>query len=187
MIRVVRAIRYSPAEQAVAKNSMVMPRHQVDEIDLKLLAALQNDGRLTNIELSKFVGLSAPPCLRRVRTLEENGFICGYHADLDAKMLGFPVAAFAFVGLVSQAEAELKTFTKLVSGWHTVREAYALQGEVDYLLKCVAHDLTEFQAFITDVLLKTANVRTVKTSLIFDTAKRAAGLPLKFGSGIDRR
>jgi DNA-binding Lrp family transcriptional regulator len=114
-----------------------------------------------------------------VRTLEENGLIRGYHAVVDPKKLGFNVIAFAYVGLCSQAEAELRVFTKLVRGWRTVREAYALQGEVDYLLKCVTRDLTEFQSFVTDILLTTPNVRTAKTSILFDTVKMDAGVPLE--------
>ena len=174
----VRVVRYSLAEQAAAKNSAYMPRHQIDQTDLKLLAALQSNGRASNVELSKLAGITAPPCLRRVRTLEENGVIRGYHANVDPKKLGFHVIGFAYIGLVSQAEPELKTFTKLVRGWRIVREAYSLQGDVDYLLKCVARDLTEFQTFVTDILLTTSNVRTVKTSILFDTVKLDTGVPL---------
>ena len=174
----VRVVRYSMAEQAAAKNSVIMPRHEIDQTDLKLLGALQRNGRLTNVDLSRIAGITAPPSLRRVRTLEENGVIRGYHADVDAKKLGFGVIAFAFVGLTSQADAELRTFTKLIRSWRTVREAFSLQGEVDYLLKCVARDLTDFQSFVTDILLTTANVRTVKTSILFDTVKGNLGVPI---------
>ena len=174
----IRVVRYSPAEQAAAKNSVIMPRHELDQTDLKLLAALQKNGRLTNVDLSRLSGITAPPCLRRVRTLEENGVIRGYHAEVDPKKLGFHVIGFAYVGLVSQAEPQLKLFTKLVRGWRIVREAYSLQGEVDYLLKCVTRDLTEFQTFVTDILLTTPNVRTVKTSILFDTIKCEPGIPL---------
>lgn len=173
-----RAARYSPAEQAAAKNSVIMPRHEIDQTDLKLLVALQKDGRLTNVELSRLAGITAPPCLRRVRTLEEKGVIRGYHADVEPKKLGFHVVAFAHVGLVSQADSELRAFMKLVREWRIVREAYSLQGEVDYLLKCVTRDLTEFQTFVTGALLTTPNVQTVKTSVLIDTVKREAGVPL---------
>ncbi len=173
-----RVVRYTEEQQVQAKNSVFMPRHEIDDVDLKLLAALQNDGRQTNIELSRQAGVTAPPCLRRVRTLERKGIIRGYHADIDPKKLGFDVVAFVHVGLVSQAERELATFKKHVNGWRIVREAYALQGETDYLLRCVARDLAELQSFVTDVLLATPNVKTVKTSLLFEVVKINAGLPI---------
>src|SRR5688500_9415179 len=118
-----------------------MGRHKVDAIDLQILAELQKDGRITNVELAERANITAPPCLRRVRALENAGFIRGYHADLDAKSLGFELTAFAFVGLHSQAEADLKAFEEQVRRWPQVRECYMLSGEVDFLLKCVARDL----------------------------------------------
>ncbi len=90
---------------------------RLDPIDRKILAELQADGRMTNVELAKRVGISAPPCLRRVRTLEEQGFIKGYHADVDARELGFEVQVFAMVGLVSQAEVDLSAFEERCKNW----------------------------------------------------------------------
>jgi len=83
-----------------------MPLTRLDPIDRLILAELQADGRMTNVELAKRVGISAPPCLRRVRALEEQGFINGYHAQVDARALGFEVQVFAMVGLQSQAESD---------------------------------------------------------------------------------
>jgi len=94
-----------------------MPTTKLDPIDRKILAELQSDGRMTNVELAKRVGISAPPCLRRVRTLEESGYIRGYHADVDARMLGFEVQVFAMVGLHSQAEADLVAFENRCAEW----------------------------------------------------------------------
>ena len=98
-----------------------MPGHRLDPIDRKILAELQADGRMTNVELAKRVGISAPPCLRRVRTLEDAGYIRGYHADVDSRELGFEVQVFAMVGLVSQAEADLSAFEDRCRGWPLVR------------------------------------------------------------------
>lgn len=150
---------------------------RLDPIDRKILAELQADGRMTNVELAKRVGISAPPCLRRVRTLEEAGLIRGYHADVDARELGFEVQVFAMVGLDSQAESELSAFEERCRNWPLVRECHMLNGEVDFILKCVAPDLSTFQSFLTGELLTTPNVASVKTSLVIRGAKDEPGVP----------
>ncbi|MDB4111274.1 Lrp/AsnC family transcriptional regulator [Yoonia sp.] len=154
-----------------------MPGAKLDEIDRMILAELQADGRMTNVELAKRVGISAPPCLRRVRTLEEQGFILGYHADVNARELGFEVQVFAMVGLVSQAEADLSAFEGLCQSWPLVRECHMLNGEVDFVLKCVAPDLRTFQRFLTEELTSAGNVASVKTSLVIRGAKDDPGVP----------
>lgn len=150
---------------------------RLDEIDRKILAELQADGRMTNVELAKRVGISAPPCLRRVRTLEDAGYIRGYHAEVNARELGFEVQVFAMVGLESQAEAELSAFEARCREWPLVRECHMLNGEVDFILKCVAPDLSSFQQFLTGELLTTPNVASVKTSLVIRGAKDEPGVP----------
>ncbi|PHQ83020.1 MAG: AsnC family transcriptional regulator [Thalassobium sp.] len=154
-----------------------MPGQKLDEIDRMILAELQADGRMTNVELAKRVGISAPPCLRRVRTLEEQGFIRGYHADVDPRELGFEVQVFAMVGLVSQAESDLSAFENRCKGWPLVRECHMLNGEVDFILKCVAPDLRSFQTFLTEDLTSAENVASVKTSLVIRGAKDEPGVP----------
>ncbi|MEM6589606.1 MAG: Lrp/AsnC family transcriptional regulator [Pseudomonadota bacterium] len=154
-----------------------MPATRLDDIDRMILAELQADGRMTNVELAKRVGISAPPCLRRVRTLEESGYIKGYHADVDARELGFEVQVFAMVGLQSQAEADLSAFEALCKGWPLVRECHMLNGEVDFILKCVAPDLSTFQRFLTEELTAAENVISVKTSLVIRGAKDDPGVP----------
>lgn len=154
---------------------MAGPR--LDPIDRKILAELQADGRMTNVELAKRVGISAPPCLRRVRTLEEQGFIRGYHAEVDSRSLGFEVQVFAMVGLVSQAEADLSKFEARCRDWPLVRECHMLNGEVDFILKCVAPDLSTFQSFLTEELTSADNVASVKTSLVIRCAKDEPGVP----------
>ena len=154
-----------------------MPTTRLDEIDRKILAELQADGRMTNVELASRVGISAPPCLRRVRTLEEQGYIRGYHADVDARELGFEVQVYAMVGLQSQAESDLNAFETLCQGWPLVRECHMLNGEVDFILKCVAPDLSTFQNFLTEQLTAAPNVASVKTSLVIRGAKDEPGVP----------
>ncbi len=154
-----------------------MPHAKLDPIDRMILAELQADGRMTNVELAKRVGISAPPCLRRVRTLEEAGYIRGYHADVNARKLGFEVQVFAMVGLVSQAEVDLSAFEERCRNWSLVRECHMLNGEVDFLLKCVAPDLSTFQNFLTEQLTAADNVASVKTSLVIRDAKDQPGVP----------
>ncbi|MBT8414952.1 MAG: Lrp/AsnC family transcriptional regulator [Boseongicola sp.] len=156
-----------------------MPGVKLDPIDRKILAELQADGRMTNVELASRVGISAPPCLRRVRTLEEQGYIKGYHAAVDARSLGFEVQVFAMVGLQSQAEADLVAFETLCREWPLVRECHMLNGEVDFVLKCVAPDLSTFQRFLTESLTSAPNVASVKTSLVIRDAKDAPGVPFE--------
>ena len=156
-----------------------MASTRLDPIDRMILAELQADGRMTNVELSKRVGISAPPCLRRVRTLEENGYIKGYHAEVNAKELGFEVQVFANVGLASQAESDLSAFEAKCKSWPLVRECHMLNGEVDFILKCVAPDLSSFQTFLTGELLTTPNVASVKTSLVIRGEKDEPGVPFE--------
>ena len=156
-----------------------MQRVKLDEIDRMILHEMQADGRITNVELANRVGISAPPCLRRVRALEEAGFILGYHAELDARALGYEVTVFAMVSLRSQAEADLVAFEQMAAGWPIVRECHMLNGEIDFILKCIARDLSEFQRFLTASLTSAPNVASVKTSLTIRTAKQEPGVPVR--------
>jgi DNA-binding Lrp family transcriptional regulator len=156
-----------------------MAANKLDEIDRKILAELQADGRMTNVELARRVGISAPPCLRRVRTLEEAGYIRGYHADVNPRELGFEVQVFAMVGLHSQAEVDLSAFEKRCREWPLVRECHMLNGEIDFILKCVAPDLSSFQTFLTESLTSAPNVASVKTSLVIRGAKDQPGVPFE--------
>ncbi|MCK9544731.1 MAG: Lrp/AsnC family transcriptional regulator [Novosphingobium sp.] len=151
----------------------------LDEIDRQLLAELQNEGRITNVELAHRVGLTAPPCLRRVRALEEAGVIRGYHAELDPSQLGFAICVFALVSLQSQAEQALRQFEDHVRALPEVRECHMLNGEIDFILKIVSKDLQSFQEFLTSKLTPAPNVASVKTSLTIRTAKQLPGVPLE--------
>lgn len=156
-----------------------MEQHKLDSIDLRILSELQANGRITNVELSRRAKITAPPCLRRMRALEKAGYIRGYHAELDPKHLGYEVSAFVFVGLSTQADADLKRFEEQVRSWPEVRECYMLSGEVDFLLKCVAKDLSSFQSFITNTLTAAKNVGSVKSSLVIHPSKRDPGVPIE--------
>ena len=151
----------------------------LDEIDREILRRLQDNGRITNVELANHVGLTAPPCLRRVRALEEGGVIRGYHADLEAETLGYTITVFAMVSLKSQAEADLRAFEDYVGGLPQVRECHMLNGEIDFILKIVARDLGAFQQFLTGSLTSAPNVEHVKTSLTIRTTKQRPGVPVE--------
>ena len=156
-----------------------MSATKLDPIDRKILMELQGDGRMTNVELSRRVGISAPPCLRRVRALEDAGYIEGYHARVNPRSLGYEVAVFAMVSLRSQAEPDLNAFENLARSWPIVRECHMLNGEIDFLLKCVAPNLLTFQNFLTGKLTAAPNVASVKTSLVIRAAKNEPGVPFE--------
>ncbi len=151
---------------------------KLDSVDRKILADLQDNGRMTNVELAARAGISAPPCLRRVRALEDAGVIRGYHADIDGDALGYTVMIFAFVGLTSQAETDLQDFEKMVGDWDMVRECHMLMGETDFLLKIVAYDWDDFQRFLTTKLTPAPNVSHVKTALSIRSRKTQSGVPV---------
>ncbi len=149
-----------------------------DRIDRQILSLLQEDGRMTNVELAERVGLTAPPCLRRVRALEEAGAIRGYHAALDPRLLGFTITVFALVSLKSQAGSDLAAFEAHVATIPEVRECHMLNGEIDFLLKIVAADLERFQSMLTTQLITAPNVASVKTSPTVRTSKALPGIPV---------
>lgn len=158
---------------------VTMSMTTLDTIDRRLLSELQDEGRVTNVELAQRVGLTAPPCLRRVRSLEEAGVIRGYHADLDAAKLGYTITVFALVSLKSQAEDALRAFEDHMKLLPEVRECHMLNGEIDFILKIVSRDLQGFQEFLTSKLTPAPNVASVKTSLTIRTAKHLPGVPLE--------
>ncbi|WP_043338555.1 Lrp/AsnC family transcriptional regulator [Belnapia moabensis] len=149
----------------------------LDEVDRQILAELQADGRMTNVELARRVGLSAPPCLRRVRRLEEEGIIRGYHADLDPVALGYEITFFALVGLESQKEAVLQSFERLVRDWPEVRECHMIRGGGDFLLRLVARD-TAHENALTARITAAEMVARVQTLQTIRTSKDEAGVPV---------
>jgi len=151
---------------------------RLDETDWRILRELQANGRITNVELARRVGISAPPCLRRMRALEEAGVVEGYHALISQKALGYEVSAFAMVGLARQSESDLRSFEEQVRQWRVVRECHMRSGEIDFILKCVAPHLEAFQEFIINDLTAAKNVDSVKTSLVIRRSKYELGPPL---------
>jgi DNA-binding Lrp family transcriptional regulator len=156
-----------------------MSATDLDAVDRVILDTLQAEGRVTNVDLAARAGLTAPPCLRRVRALEERGVIRGYHAQLDPEALGYGLMVFALVSLKSQAEDDLRAFEAHIADIPEVRECHMLNGEIDFILKIVAHDLPSFQALLTSKLTTAPNVASVKTSLTIRTAKDLPGVPVR--------
>ncbi len=155
-----------------------MRRVKLDRIDRRILHDLQVNGRMTNVDLARNAGISAPPCLRRVRALESAGYIRGYHAEIDPEGLGYHVTVFTQVGLSSQAESDLRSFEALADEWPQVRECHMLAGETDYLLKVVARDWDDYQQFVTAELTAAPNVAHVKSALVIRTGKDRPGVPI---------
>jgi DNA-binding Lrp family transcriptional regulator len=151
---------------------------KLDDTDRRILANLQANGRMTNVELARRVGISAPPCLRRVRALEQAGYIKGYHAEVNGEMLGFSVAVYALVGLKGQSETELRAFEARCADWPLVRGCTMLQGENDFVLKVVAPNLEAYNHFLTHELTAAPNVAHVKSSLVIRTSKAEPGVPI---------
>jgi len=156
-----------------------MPRSRLDKIDKNILKRLQEDGRVTNVELAKSVGISAPPCLRRVRVLQDAGYIKGYFAKVDPAKLGYGVHVFAMVKLKSQAEKDLEAFEAYIADLPMVRECHMLAGDSDFVLKIVAKSWDDYQEFHTSQLTTAPNVETVKSSLSIRSTKSLPGIPIE--------
>src|SRR3954468_8789210 len=153
------------------------PDASLDEVDRQILAELQADGRMTNVDRARRGGLSAPPCLRRVRRLEEEGIIRGYHADIDPVALGYEITFFALVGLESQKDAVLRAFEAAVHDWPEVRECHMIRGGGDFLLRLVARD-TGHENQLTQRLTGASTVTRVQTLQTIRTSRSLAGVPL---------
>ena len=154
-------------------------KNKLDNIDLKILNELQMSGDITNVKLANKLKISPPSCLRRVKSLEQKNLILGYNAIVNPELLGYKVTVFAYVGLESQAENDLKTFEDYISNFPEVRECHMLVGEVDFLLKIVARDWDDFQSFLTKNLTQGPKVSNVKTSLNIRCVKKLPGIPFE--------
>jgi DNA-binding Lrp family transcriptional regulator len=161
------------------KLEIEMHRTKFDAIDLKIMAQLQKNGRITNVDLSSEVGISAPPCLRRVRTLEEQDIIQSYHAQINEAALGFPMTIFLFIRLSTQKEADLQCFEEKVLTWPYVRDCFMLSGDTDFVLRCVAPDWKLFQEFLNSSVTCFPHIASVKTSIMLRQSKRAVGIPFE--------
>ncbi|MEM6603920.1 MAG: Lrp/AsnC family transcriptional regulator [Pseudomonadota bacterium] len=155
-----------------------MQKVKLDPVDIKILSELQKDGKITNIALSKAAGISAPPCLRRVKALEDAGIISGYSAELNAKELGYAMQSMAFVELTKQSDSDLENFRIYIQDFDEIRECYLISGKSDFILKCIAKDWDSFHSFVTDKLVKAPNVKTVRTAPIIQTFKKLPMVPI---------
>ena len=164
-----------------------MKHVKLDRIDLRILRELQKDGRMTNVELAKHVGISAPPCLRRVRALEEAGYIRGYHADVASDKLGYGITVFTLVSLTNHAESDLWNFAKLIENMPNVRESYMMTGDADFIIKIVAEDWEHFQKFLTHELAGAPNVAHVKSAPAMQRTKYDPGVPIDDKNGAPPR
>jgi Lrp/AsnC family transcriptional regulator, leucine-responsive regulatory protein len=152
---------------------------ELDSFDLKILEALQKDGRLTNNELADRIALSASQCSRRRSRLEAEGFIQGYQARLDRQKMGLDLLVVISVTLATHNRDNARRFAALVNDLPEVLEAYALTGEMDYHLKVATRGLAGLSRFVNDVLLPHDSVQHVKTSIVLDTLKSFEGLPVR--------
>lgn len=155
-----------------------MKHVKLDRIDLKILRELQQDGRMTNVELARRVGISAPPCLRRVRALEKTGYIRGYHADIAPDKMGYGITVFTDIGLSHHSEADLIQFLKQIESLPQIRECYQMTGDSDFLLKVVAEDWEAFQKFLSSILNNISNLQHIKSSPVMRRAKYDSGVPI---------
>ncbi len=155
-----------------------MTKKKLDKTDLKILRILQDEGRISNLDLSKKIQMSAPPTLRRVRELERNGYIENITANLNTEKLGFDLIAWIFISLKNQNEESLGSFEKLVWGWEPIRECFMLNGEIDFILKCVVKNMNEFNNFLTTHVTSNENILSVKTAFVIKNTKKLGTVPI---------
>jgi Lrp/AsnC family leucine-responsive transcriptional regulator len=160
-----------------------MPEHRLDEIDRRILQALQANGRISNQDLADKVGLSPSPCARRVRLLEEAGIIKGYVAVIDQDRIGLPVSVFASIKLERQREEELDRFAAAVMRWPEVADCHLMTGPRDYLLRIIVSDLAAYERFLKDKLTRLDNVASIESSFALGQVKRSVSVPVESGRG----
>ena len=156
-----------------------MMKKNIDNIDLKILRILQDEGRISNLDLSKKIDMTPPPTLRRVRDLEDKGYIDGFRANINPEKLGFDLTAWIFISLKNQNEESLNSFEKLVWGWENIRECYMLNGEIDFILKCVSKNMSEFNNFLTKNITSNDNISSVKTAFMIKNTKKLGTVPIE--------
>lgn len=163
-----------------------MPKADLDAIDRRILAKLQEEARISNVDLAREAGLSPSPCLRRVRGLEERGVIRGYVTVLDQTAVGLPVSVFVSVSLERQIERALEEFETAVSSWPEVLECYLMTGDADYLLRVVVPDLSAYERFLMDRLTRVPGVSSIKSSFALKQVSSRSALPLTHLAGATR-
>ena len=151
---------------------------QIDIFDRRILKELQRDGRVSNVDLAKAVGLSPSPCLRRVRDLEKSGIIDRYGAILNQGAAGLPLSVFVQVTLERQVETALETFERIIAERPEVLEAYLMTGDSDYLLRIVVQDVSDYEIFLKDHLTRIPGVASIKSSFALNRVKYETALPI---------
>src|SRR5882757_3502994 len=155
-----------------------MPKSDLDAIDCRIVAELQSDGRLSNVELADKVGLSPSPCLRRVKRLEQDGYIEGYRAALRRDRVGLGFSVFVGVKIEGHGNKRALAFEKAVVAMPEVVACHLVSGEADYFLEVVVPDLADYQRFLVGKLLNLPTVREVRSNIAIQTLKAGAPLPL---------
>jgi Lrp/AsnC family transcriptional regulator, leucine-responsive regulatory protein len=153
-------------------------RLPLDDTDLEILKLLQADGRITNAEIARQVGLSPPSALQRVRQLEKQGYIRGYATVLDPEKLGLRVTVLAMVSLSLHQEQPIERFRRSILGIPEVVECYHVSGEFDFLLKIHVSDIKSYEALVRERLSQIKGVRQIKSSFVLATPKYTNKLPL---------
>ena len=151
---------------------------KLDEIDLSILGNLQKNGRMTNVELASRAGISAPPCLRRLKSLETNGIIRGYYADIETSVVGYNFEALCFVSLLRQSAAHVKEFLDRINSMMEIRSCHATTGEFDFILRIVARDFKSYEDFLSTNLSSIDNISQIKTHVIMKCTKDEKGVPI---------
>ena len=157
----------------------IMPMHKLDVIDLKILEALEADGRLTNVELAERVGLSPSPCLRRVKQLESEGVIEGYGAKINRTKVGLGLTVFVQVGLERPRETDADKFARVMEQLPQVLSCYLISGQPDFLLEVAVSDLNQYSESVLKNLRKYPQITEMQSSFVLETVKSRAGLPLR--------
>ena len=172
-------MNFPPWVRPFQKGTEEMRRSKLDSIDRQILIDLQENGRMTNVELATRAGISAPPCLRRLRALEEDGIILGYHAEVSPDALDFKIIAFIHVKLSSNNDHDLRQFEETIADWPEVRECHLLAGDFDFLLRVVCRSWESYQKFLSSELTNAPHVSQIKSSLAVRRSKFSAGVPME--------
>lgn len=155
-----------------------MENAKLDAIDCKILEVLQQDGRISNVDLATAVQLSAPQCFRRVRALEERGVVRGYRALVNPEALGLGVTAFVSLSIESSAFGRVREIEALLRDIPELLELHMMSGDADYLLKLVARDLKQLGSLLTDRLMQIEGVADVRSMVCLEELKPPSGLPI---------
>jgi len=155
-------------------------KRTLDKLDISILRALQKDGRISYVDLADKVGLSSTPCIERVRRLEKDGYITGYHAHLDPEMLGYNMLVFVEIALSYQSPDSFQKFSKAVQALPYILECHLVSGDSDYLIKARISGMSEYRALLGDMLLTLPGVKNSKSYIVMEEVKESLELPLDY-------